>query len=178
MKLESGGLPVEWLESNLGVFGVGIGIFISVNALFFKSDDFFSKKFTEDVSRELLGVEPPDSTNSWSELFIQLFDGIFKKRPKPSGKQLPEWRLYISLRTFLLSGIASFLAVMIVLVIGLTVGPVLDELSDLIVWPEINWTLIAVPALFPLIFNLVPDYLSLLETRYLLHWLVCWRYNA
>ena len=169
---------MEWLDNVWAVIGAGVGIFVSINLLFFKSDDFFSTKFKEDVSLRLLCVEPPDPNSSWPDLFIRLFDRIFEKQLNPK----PDWRLYVSWplfvrprrqkwqgfvswRTFLLSGVASFLAVAVVTMISLTVGPLSDAPFSS------NWNSLFVLPLGALFVNVIPDYLSLLETRYLLRWL-------
>lgn len=157
---------MERLDSIWVVVGTGVGIFVSVNILFFKADDFFSKKFKEDVSLRLLCLEPPDSKISWSDLFVQLFDRIFKKRPKSVGRGPSSWRLFVSWRTFVFSSIASILAVAIVFLIGITIGPLAQVVAELEENPNESTYLIY--SVFPLTMNLIPDFLSLLESRYLL----------
>jgi hypothetical protein len=156
---------VEWLDRIGTIIGAGVTIFVSVNLLFFKSDDFFSKEFKEDVSLRLLCLEPPDSASSWPELFGRVFDRIFKKRSKTNDKQLPEWRLFISWRTFLLSSVASFLAVVVVVIIGQTTGLLATDLQELEFEEMYKF------AFWALVLNVAPDYLSLIETRFLLRWL-------
>ena len=97
---------MEWLDSIWPVIGAGFAIFVSVNLLFFKSDDFFAKEFKADVSLRLLRLTPPDPNSSWPDLFIRLFDRIFEKRLKPN-EQFPVLPLIISWKTFLLSSVAS-----------------------------------------------------------------------
>ena len=162
---------MEWLDSIWAVVGAGIGIFVSVNLLFFKSDDFFGKEFKEDVSLRLLCAEPPDSNSSWPDLFIRLFDRIFKRRQKTNGKQLLEWRLFVSWRTFLLSILASIIAVIIVGSIRLAVDPMLFE-SIFHEYDSLNILVGMITITFVALFlNVIPDYVSILGTRYLLHWL-------
>ncbi|MCZ6643403.1 MAG: hypothetical protein O7F71_17665 [Gammaproteobacteria bacterium] len=150
---------MEWTDDLWAVIGGGIGVFASVNVLFFKSDDFFSKQFKEDVSLRLLCLESPNSTNSWSQIFIRLFDRIFKKPSNPNGRQVSEWRQFVSWWTFSRSAVASLFAVLTVFLVGVTVGPISWEAA-------VGEPFLVI--LLGLCFNVIPDYLSILETRFIL----------
>lgn len=152
----------DWLLG-LGVFGTGLAIFVGVNALFFKADDFFSKEFKDDVALRLLCLESPDAKSSWPDFFVQLFDKIFSKQPKP-GEVLPEWRRHLSERCFWRSCAASIFAVIAVTVVRTSLLEHLPSFSEMF-----SYALIA--GVFSLFINLFPDYLSLLETRYLLRFM-------
>lgn len=122
---------------------------------------FFSKEFKEDVSLRLLCLESPDSKSSWPNFFVQLFDRIFSKKPKPGGESLPEWRKHLSWHCFWRSSVASGLGILLLLLIAVT--------SDISVLPENDWGVVFGWAFLISVFlNLLPDYISLLETRYLL----------
>ena len=153
---------LEWLEGIWGVIGTGFAIFASVNLLFFKSDDFFSREFKDDISLRLLCIDPPAIRSSWPTFFIGLFDGIFQKRQKRDKKPVATWRLYVSCRTFLMSIAASLVAFAVVVSIGITVGPLSNDVD----WSDPMRSYI--PIIAALVFNAIPDYISLLETRYLL----------
>ena len=92
-------------------------IFVAVNALFFKADDFFSKEFKEDVSLRLLCGEAKES---WPEYFVQLFDRIFSKKGLP--EDAPLWRKHLSWTCFWRSSVASLVAITVMSMIGVTVG--------------------------------------------------------
>ncbi len=151
----------EQLLIDFGVLGAGIGIFLTINTLFFKADDFFSKEFKDDAALFLLCVEPAKNISKWPLYFVLLFDKLFKKKVQPDTCASSSWRRYVSWHTFFRSCIASTISICIMIVIGLSVGLLgvnsfgVQNTNELIKF-----------ASFPVLCNFIPDYLSLLQTRY------------
>jgi len=143
----------------IGFLGTSSAIFLATNALFYKSDDYFSKDFKEDVSLRLLCIGEKNNNRLWPSHFVKLFDFIFlKKEYLSSGYKVKN---YISFTTFIKSCFASFIGFLILILIGATVGP--EEFKNSLIngsYVDFVWFFI-----FGAFINLIPDYFSLIQTR-------------
>jgi formylglycine-generating enzyme required for sulfatase activity len=132
-------------------FAIG-GVFLGVA---WKADDGVSKQLKEDLSLWLLCVESDkvgQSIQRWPTHFAALFDRIFGDR-------------HLSWRCFFRSCMASVLAVVLCTLIFAQVAPgVWAAFSPGLGLLE-RFTSIGVLAL---LLNLLPDYISLLETRFII----------
>ncbi len=139
---------MELLEE-LGAVGVGILLAISVAGLFWKLDDAIAERPRNALSRLLqrLSIEPPHP--NLPAIVAAAFDRIFGEK-------------HFSKRCFFMSCLFSILAVAALTAIYLQVNDY---------WARRFWAFrmsgeeLAVFALMTFGFNLIPDYLSLLETR-------------
>src|SRR6266542_5652251 len=124
--------------------------------LFDKSESVASQDTKLRITRWLKGLDLEVTTSSWPATFISLFDGVFGKR-------------HLSWRCFFRSCVASSCVVAIVL----------------LVWAGFHWnsvllvirlgagaaSIFVVLLTFTTCMSLIPDYVSLLKTRYILRWL-------
>jgi hypothetical protein len=124
--------------------------------LFEKSESVASQDTKLRIARWLKGLDLDVATSTWPATFITLFDGVFGKR-------------HLSWLCFLRSCVASSCVVAMVL----------------LVWAAFNWnsvhimmklgarasSVFVVLLTFTTCMSLVPDYVSLLKTRYILRWL-------
>lgn len=156
---------LEQLISNIGVIGTALALFSGINVFFFKADDFFSKEFKEDVALWILCLEPQDKIRLFAKFFIQLFDKIFSKNQNCSTSTF-EYSNYSCLRTFLRSCLSSILAITIITLLSANLGP--PEILKVLFLLDENWFGVFMFAVF---LNLIPDYFSLLETRYILQFI-------
>ena len=94
-----------------------------------------------------------DYESTWSEQFCGLFDAVFTDR-------------HLSLRCFLRSSIASIISVFLLYVLFAEIGG--DALKDRFA-EEFQSVSLWQALLLGAVINIIPDYLSLYETRWLLH---------
>lgn len=130
--------------------GAWLTVMAGIWFLFEKAEEAVSPDVRGAVARWLRNLDPAGSVQTWPTTFGKVFDRIFGAR-------------HLSLLCFWRSCIASFVAVIIVSVLyaALTSGVLFESSIHL---SRIFWVQFAV-------LNLIPDYLSLLETRYLLRWM-------
>lgn len=135
---------ITWLGTCVGIFW-----------LFEKAEDNISEDTKIAISLWLLGLKMPESLPSWFATFAAVFDRIFGKR-------------HLSWRCFYRSCFASLLSVSMLELICLSrifgegIGGNIGNYSR-----EISLV-----AVFAIYFNFLPDYVSLLETRYMIRWLI------
>lgn len=128
---------------------------VTVLTLFWKADDAFSKEFREEVSLRLLCLDTKDLASSWPKHFAALFDKRFSTR-------------HLSLYCFLMSSLFSLLTVLLMSLIFLFLRtPFKNEGASptTVIVALAGAGVLTIPSI---ILNFIPDYLSLLETRYLL----------
>jgi hypothetical protein len=126
--------------------GVGLGLFYAVVKFFDTVGDRLSEDTRLEIAVWLLDLKSAPRMEKWPATFAKLFDRVFGKR-------------HLSFRCFWRSGVASFCAIVISsATYFLTIHESLIRDAAAIV----------VFSLFACCVNLVPDYLSLLETRYCL----------
>ena len=140
---------------DLGIISTGLAVGGAFLAMGWKADGLISKQASNDLSSYLLNPKREQSIKTaylWPQVFIEFFDLIFGKK-------------HLSFKCFFRSSIATFIAAIIcgaVLLIlhenSLVEGQENFFLS--FISNEIPELLLAV-----FIFNVFPDYISLLETR-------------
>lgn len=96
----------------------------------------------------------PEGNDNWATFFIKLFDKIF-------GKEiLSPWRLFMS-------AVSSVIFTVLLIFVWQWINPT----SFNIWWNQFNWNSLAVFIAILFFFNLLADYLSLIETRTILEWI-------
>lgn len=136
---------VEELFKALGAFGIGILLAVSVAGLFWKLDDAIAEEPRQALSRFLqrLSVEPPYP--NLPEIVAGAFVRVFGKK-------------HLSWRCFFMSCLFSILAVgVLTLVYSQTEFHRLQSVYRLVSWSGF--------AVLAFSVNLIPDYISLMETR-------------
>ena len=109
------------------------------------------------VSRWLRNLDPAEPLSSWPAAFARVFDHVFGER-------------HLSWRCFLRSCVASVASVAIITIIWAMLR---REEAALFIEKKLAGGLglgLAV-IISTLAINTVPDYLSLLKTRYVIHWM-------
>ena len=146
------------LGTDLGIIGTGLaagGFFLGMG---WKADDLISKQAREDLSEYLRHFKAPNiikTTNLWPVVFREFFDRIFGEK-------------HFSFKCFLRSSAASFISFCICAVIViLLVENSLSEGEPNLVLNSLKKHSSLYLGLF-ICLNLVVDYLSLLETRYVI----------
>lgn len=141
------------LLRELGIFGTGIVMAITVAGLGWRGDEAVSPALRESLSSWLQRLDTSAPPPRWPVAFIAMFDHLF-------GKDHLSWRC------FLRSCLASVIAVLILNLVFFNLRP--DE------WLEIkeHWTSDAIQFLLFLFvvvaLNLIPDFVSLLESRFMI----------
>jgi hypothetical protein len=115
---------------------------------FFKEvEEGLSENTKLEIAVWLLGVKTADKVQSWPDTFAKVFDRVFGKN-------------HLSWRCFWRSAIASFTALAVSLMMASTLYPQRKLLGSA---NELGFLL-----MLALFVNVLPDYVSLLETRYVL----------
>ena len=140
------------LLNQFGLFGTGILCGCGIVGLFWKADDAFSKEFKEDVSLCLQCLDVKSSLQHWPGHFVALFDWWFGAK-------------HLTWRCFWRSSVASLLSVALLTFIWRMLRP---SEWDRVIGDIGFWLLIAFTALGAVIYNLLADYISLIETRYII----------
>lgn len=135
----------------LAWFGINSGIWF----LFVKLEETLRPEIKTDISNWLSNLNPEKKLANWPTAFASIFDGIFGKK-------------HFSWRCFSRSCIASILAVLMLTILWWALNPEgfygyfyrfgFDSLVGSLV----------LYILLSFCFNLIPDYFSLLETRYII----------
>lgn len=136
------------LLRDLGILGTGFAIAAGFIGLFWKADEALSGPAREALGRWLQRL-PVSADPNWPQVFAGMFDRIFGKR-------------HLSWRCFFLSCLASLIAVGVLTLVWFTLRP---EAVPRILVQAVFLLAIA------LCFNLLADYVSLLETRYVIRWM-------
>ncbi len=143
------------IEYTLKWIGIGAVFPAALLCLFCKSDKWLQKEFKHWLSNYLLGIQISSKTdNIWIQ-FIRVFDRFF-------GANRFHWKF------FLRSCQMSTASVCIMIFIWYVVHP--DDVFILfVVMKTLGFTptVVFILALFPI--NFVPDYISLIETRFLIN---------
>lgn len=137
----------------LGLGGTGLAVTAGVLGLFWKGDDAVSDEFRELVSKRLQGIKIESDNANWHQSFIQIFDRIFGKN-------------CLAFRCFLRSCVASILTVVAIFSIFIYIHP--DSLSIAITRMGESYIEVFVITFAFICFNLLPDYFSLVETRWVM----------
>jgi len=130
-------------------FGMAAGVW----ALFDRADKALNEAAKKSIAEWLQNINPTTERSRWPGQFIEIFDSVFGEK-------------HLSWKCFFRSCLASIFSVTVVLIIYLGVGE--DFILVKRPWQE---KIILYMFVAGILLNLIPDYFSLLETRFLLHWL-------
>ncbi len=137
-------------------WGIYIGACVVVWAVFVKFDGLLQDDTKLAIAVWLVG-DPKTEAPPWPDTFIRLFDRAFGEK-------------HLSWKCFWRSSIASFLAMCGLLALGYAVNPAVRAVLDLDA--EMEPVIVAAIIIGAIsvggILNLFPDYLSLLQTRFVL----------
>ncbi|MCZ6672373.1 MAG: hypothetical protein O7C75_05470 [Verrucomicrobia bacterium] len=135
----------SWLSVTGGIWG-----------LFGKAEDVISAPVKSAISQWLRDMPFREVLTGWPSSFAGVFDQLFGEH-------------HLSIKCFLQSCVASVLSVATLTLIWGTVRP--EQLRDL--FQIVSKSPYDIGLLFLLVasLNLIPDYISLLETRWILRWL-------
>jgi amino acid transporter len=133
----------------LGFSGTGIVATLSVLGIFWKADDAFSDEFRDALSKKLQGMKIEPIDVNWSEGFEKIFDRAF-------GRKHFSWNCFVR------SCIASILAVILLSALSLSIQPSSFEFSSNVIQAFLAFLVVFIAL------NLIPDYFSLLETRWII----------
>ena len=138
----------------IGHFLVGLTLFYGVKKFFKEIEDILSDSFKFKIALGLVSVKPSRQAENLPSTFVTLFDRVFGSK-------------HLSLRCFVRSSLASYIAV----AFSATLGWLLRGYPELFIGRDhVNMTqnVVSTAVLYSLFLNIFPDYLSLLQTRWLL----------
>ena len=136
-------------------FGAALAFSIRVVwFLFSKAETVVTSQTRYQVSRWLWRLDPVSTMERWPKTFAALFDSVFGER-------------HLSWRCIWRSCVASLTGVVILTLVWASIYP--DGARNFFITFQ-GFGLLFL-GLGLALFNLVPDYLSLLETRYVLRWM-------
>lgn len=139
-----------------GFSGSGITATVTVLALFWKADEFFSNEMIEALSTKLTDLKLSKKKLDWTEYFSGIFDRIFTKD-------------HLSLRCFLFSCLFSILFLFIITLLMIATTELRAVFIELLRVANKSGAMFAISWIF--FTNIFADYLSLLETRIILKYL-------
>jgi|GEM_PF-2558292 len=150
----------EWIDPRVGLQGFQarniafqLGLFMAISAGIYKvcekAQNDLNEKTLKAISAWIQNLDMPGDINNWPKTFVAWFDSVFGTDK-------------YSMKFFLKSGLTSLLASLFMFTLWLVLRP---EESVLLHFTK-NHALIM--ALYFFVFNLIPDYLSLIETRVIL----------
>jgi hypothetical protein len=126
-------------------------------ALFDRAETVATDEAKTAVSRWLRNLDPVGPLAHWPTAFATVFDRVFGER-------------HLSWRCFLRSCVASVASVAIVTIIWVVLRR--QEAALFIQKNLASGMLFALAVILSaVVLNTIPDYLSLLETRYVIHWM-------
>lgn len=120
--------------------------------LFSKAETLITPEVRGTISNWLLNLNKEGETANWNTTFAKMFDNIFSNKP-------------FSLQCVIRSCIASFVAVFILIFLWWAIHP---EAVYGFVRSNKLYEVILIPLAISISFNLITDYVSLLETRYII----------
>ncbi len=136
------------LVSYILAYGGIIGV---IWFLFSKSEDTLNDKTKKSITRWLKNLNPVGPVKSWPSQFAAMFDKIFGEK-------------HLGLRCFLRSSVASIVATTILTLIWIMIRP--EEFNNLYDAQRYGYVFfLGFQLSFSSAFNIIPDYISLLETR-------------
>lgn len=130
-------------------------IAFGIGYLFEQAENVASSETRTAVSRWLNNLDPAGAVASWPTTFATIFDHVFGER-------------HLSWRCFSRSCVASFASVAMVTLMWGVLYP--DKFDIFIKSSSIGKNVFSL-FFITAIFNLIPDYISLLETRYMINWM-------
>lgn len=140
----------------LAIIGSYFAMAGGVWALFDRADKAIKEETKIAVSLWLIESNPTAGNSKWPGQFITIFDSVF-------GEKHGSWRCFFR------SCVASFIAITILLLVYLGIrGPE----GFISFGGQSDWyNKLLIIYIVGAILNLLPDYVSLLETRYILKWM-------
>ncbi|MBW2608079.1 MAG: hypothetical protein JRD05_10640 [Deltaproteobacteria bacterium] len=133
-----------------------LGVITGIFTLFEKASDSLKEESRVAISQWLMNVGMQGGQPKWPTLFAATFDSVFTKR-------------HLSWSCFWRSSLASVFAVILIALLLNSLGIVTD-IYETISEEGIGAVLFAL--LFCcIVFNIIPDYISLLETRIVINWM-------
>lgn len=155
------------VDSNTSPISVYLMLCATIYALFSVVETLLKKDVLREVSSWMLNADGDSNSNTWPVTFVTLFDSLFGTRKSKRGIQIPSF-----LRSALVSILAAFLLLAIItysgielLVFELEIFP--DSWADDGTWGAVIEALVFT-LLIAAIFNVVPDFISIIETRFVL----------
>jgi hypothetical protein len=140
----TGGNIIEVLKGSAGLVA-------SISAFFWGTEKFLSQDAKDALAKWLLRVDVKGGLSRWPFYFIMIFDRVF-------GKDHFTWRCFYR------SSIASLIAIIFFLLFWAMKRPnQFDSFVSEIWHPDFYMFLILC-----VVMNVIPDYLSLVETRYII----------
>ena len=142
---------VSYILAYSGVIGL-------VWFLFSKAEDILKPKVKKDISKWLKNIDPEEHVKNWPGQFAAMFDRIFGEK-------------HMSWKCFRRSSLASITSAIIVTFVWIALRPneIRELFEDHILF---GIMVISMSMIFwSLVFNLLPDYLSLLQTRLIIRWM-------
>ena len=138
----------------LGIIGTGLTIGGGFIGLGWKADGGFSPEFRDKLSDQIIRLRRIEPGETWPIIFADLFDHVF-------GKRHATWKC------FRRSSVASIIGVVVMTLIWAQVRPetLREFLTNLYFEQGAAFVMITTGL------NLIPDYFSLLETRYVIRWM-------
>lgn len=138
----------------LGMIVTGLAIGGGFIGLGWKADGGISPEFRNKLSGQIIRLRRIEPGETWPTIFADLFDHVFGKK-------------HDTFRCFSRSSFASLISVGVVILIWVQVSP-----EDLSMSPaKLNFRNIFGLSIFFIGVNIITDYISLLETRYVIQWM-------
>lgn len=138
--------------SIISYFSAWAGIIGGIWLLFSKAEDLVKPEIKTDISNWLRNLNLEGKLANWPTAFVAVFDGIFGKK-------------HFSWRCFSRSCIASILAVLMLTIFWWALNP---EVFYAYFLNEDFTETLGMYIFISFVFNLIPDYFSLFETRYII----------
>jgi hypothetical protein len=148
-------------------FAVYLMLCGAIYALFNITESLLKKNLLQDIARWIMDSRPNTAGTAWAASFIMLFDSVFAVKRTVRGFKIPSFiRSSIASLIFalLLWGIMKFNGIELV-VDQMKMFP--DSWAADGTWGAVLEALVFTLAL-SIFFNVLPDFLSLIETRYIL----------
>jgi hypothetical protein len=141
----------------MAYIGAWAGIISGIWLLFEKAEETLRPETRTAISNWLKNSNLGGELANWPTAFVSVFDSIFGKK-------------HLSWRCFFRSSIASFAAVTIVFMFFFTINPepILVAFKEFVDMPR-GILLMLLPVAITVVLNPIPDYISLLETRYIIN---------
>lgn len=138
------------------IIGSYFGMAGGVWALFDRADKALKGEAKKSISRWLTETNPTAENSKWPGQFISIFDSVFGEK-------------HLSWRCFFRSSIASYIAIIILSLVYVAIRG--TESTFFSHTGNFVWSQLLAIFLIGAIINLLPDFVSLLETRYIIQWM-------
>jgi hypothetical protein len=142
-------------------FGAGVAAFVMLYGLFARLEDIISPGAKQDITAWLKRAEIPGTLVTWPSQFAALFDRVFGKR-------------HLSWRCFYRSCVASLVALATLTLLWPILRPedgaeFLEYILDSTTYTDdFGQVVLMMVVMMAVAYNLVPDYISLLQSRFVI----------